>query len=108
MSDTNSANSNRVPFFYDVTLRDGNQALAKPWNNEEKEKVFLQLLRLGVQGIEVGFAAASDMDFESCKGIAKLTASMAADGDEASKNVVVASLARANKTDIERAWEAVQ
>ncbi|HHX14534.1 MAG TPA: 2-isopropylmalate synthase [Fibrobacter sp.] len=108
MSDTNSANSNRVPFFYDVTLRDGNQALAKPWNNEEKEKVYLQLLRLGVQGIEVGFAAASDMDFESCKGIAKLTASMAADGDEASKNVVVASLARANKTDIERAWEAVQ
>src|SRR5690554_2350971 len=95
-----------IPFFYDVTLRDGNQALAKPWNNAEKEKVFLQLLKLGVQGVEVGFAAASDMDFESCKGIAQLTASMAEKGDVAAQNVVVASLARANKVDIQRAFEA--
>ena len=97
-----------IPFFYDVTLRDGNQALAKPWNNAEKEKVFLQLLKLGVQGVEVGFAAASDMDFESCKGIAQLTASMAEKGDVAAQNVVVASLARANKVDIQRAFEAIQ
>ena len=30
----------RKPFFYDVTLRDGNQALKKPWNTKEKEAVF--------------------------------------------------------------------
>ena len=24
------------PFFYDITLRDGNQSLKKPWNIEEK------------------------------------------------------------------------
>ena len=107
MSSSN-VKADRVPFFYDVTLRDGNQALAKPWNNEEKEKVYLQLLKLGVQGVEVGFAAASDMDFESCKGIAQLTASMASAGDVSAQKVVVASLARANKVDIERAWEAVQ
>ncbi|MDR1759725.1 MAG: 2-isopropylmalate synthase [Fibrobacter sp.] len=98
----------RVPFFYDVTLRDGNQALPKPWNNAEKEEVFLQLLRLGVQGIEVGFAAASDMDFESCKGIAELTAKLAASGDEAAQKVVVASLARCNEADIQKAWDAIQ
>ena len=53
----------RRPFFYDVTLRDGNQALRNPWNVDEKEKVFRQLLKLGVQGIEVGYAGASEMDF---------------------------------------------
>lgn len=98
----------RKPFFYDVTLRDGNQALPKPWNNAQKEDVFLQLLKLGVQGVEVGFAAASEMDFESCKGIAKLTARMAEEGDEAASKVVVASLARCNPADIQRAWEAIQ
>jgi len=98
----------RVPFFYDVTLRDGNQALAQPWNNAQKEEVYLQLLKLGVQGVEIGFAAASDMDFESCMGIAKLTASMAKNGDESAQKVVVASLARCNRADIQRAWDAVQ
>ena len=28
---------NRQPFFYDITLRDGNQSLKKPWNLKEKE-----------------------------------------------------------------------
>ncbi len=51
------------PFFYDITLRDGNQALRKPWNTEEKEIIFNKLIELGVQGIEVGFSGASDMDF---------------------------------------------
>ena len=49
----------RQPFFYDVTLRDGNQALPKPWNNAQKKDVYLQLLKLGVQGAEVGFPASS-------------------------------------------------
>ena len=75
MKDTVTPIEKRVPFFYDVTLRDGNQALAQPWNNAQKEEVYLQLLKLGVQGVEVGFAAASDMEFGSCMGIAKLTAS---------------------------------
>jgi len=99
---------NRKPFFYDVTLRDGNQALATPWNNAQKETVYRQLLRLGVQGAEVGFASASDMDFESCMGLAKLTAELAANGDVSAQNIVVASLARANKNDIQRAWDAIQ
>jgi 2-isopropylmalate synthase len=57
---------NRKPFFYDVTLRDGNQALARPWNTEEKTRVFDQLIRLGVQGIEViaGLARAVKRDIE--------------------------------------------
>jgi len=57
----------RKPFFYDVTLRDGNQALRNPWNLEEKEKVFHQLIKLGVPGIEVSYPGASDMDFEAAQ-----------------------------------------
>jgi 2-isopropylmalate synthase len=87
----------RRPFFYDVTLRDGNQALRNPWDLHEKEKVFRQLLKLGVQGIEVGYAGASDMDFESVVHLARL----------APKDVVVASLARAVPRDIEMAGKAI-
>jgi 2-isopropylmalate synthase len=88
----------RRPFFYDVTLRDGNQALRHPWNLHEKEKVFRQLLKLGVQGIEAGYAGASDMDFGAVSHLAKL-----APGD-----VVFSSLARAVPRDIERAAAAAR
>ncbi len=88
----------RRPFFYDVTLRDGNQALRHPWNLEEKERVFRRLLALGVQGIEVGYAGAAEMDFEACAHLAKI----------APEDVVISSLARAVPRDIERAWEAVR
>jgi len=95
---TPASAQSRRPFFYDVTLRDGNQALRQPWNLEEKERVFAQLLKLGVQGIEIGFAGASDMDFAACEYLAK----------KAPDDVVISSLARAVPRDIERAWEAVK
>jgi 2-isopropylmalate synthase len=88
----------KKPFFYDITLRDANQALAKPWNKEEKEIVFKQLLKLGVQAVEVGFPIASEMDFESCRHLAGL----------ATKDVVISALARAKKEDIQKAWEAIK
>ncbi len=88
----------KAPFFYDVTLRDGNQALARPWNTQEKERVFDQLVKLGVDGIEVGFAGASDMDFEACEYLAK----------KAPDHVVISGLARAVKQDILKVYEAVK
>jgi len=89
---------NKKPFFYDITLRDANQALAKPWNKEEKEVVFNQLLKLGVQAVEVGFPIASEMDFESCQSLARI----------APENVVISALARAKNTDIQKAWDAIK
>ena len=59
-------NINRQPFFYDITLRDGNQSLKKPWSLPEKEVVFKRLLDLNVQAVEVGFPNSSEMDFEAC------------------------------------------
>lgn len=88
----------KQPFFYDVTLRDGNQALKKPWNTQEKEIIFNKLIELGVQGIEVGFSGASDMDFEACKYLA----------DRAPENVVISGLARAVKIDIDKVAQAIK
>lgn len=98
----------RAPFFYDVTLRDGNQALANPWNTQQKEQVFRQLLKLGVQGVEVGFAGASEMDFEASEYLARLTNRLAQQGNQAAQNVVISGLARAVPLDIDRVWAAIQ
>ena len=85
----------RQPFFYDITLRDGNQSLKKPWNLKEKEFIFSKLLSLGVQAVEAGFPAASDMDYEAVKRLAEIAPS----------NLVVSGLARAVESDIKTAIE---
>ncbi|TGK15637.1 2-isopropylmalate synthase [Leptospira fluminis] len=86
-----------TPFFMDVTLRDGNQALRKPWNLREKEIIFQQLLKLNVQGIEVGFASAGSQDFEACSHLSRL----------APDRVVISSLSRAVEEEIELSWKAI-
>lgn len=82
---------------FDTTLRDGEQSPGCSMNIEEKVQVAKQLEKLGVDIIEAGFAIASDGDFEAIKAIAKVI-----------KKSVVASLARATKIDIDRAYEAVK
>ncbi len=89
---------NRQPFFFDITLRDGNQSLKKPWNLSEKELIFNNLIELGVQAVEVGFAAASDMDFQAVNHLATI----------APENMVICSLARTVENDILRAVEALK
>lgn len=86
------------PFFMDVTLRDGNQALRKPWNLDQKETIFKQLLKLGVQGIEVGFASSNDQEFEACSYLSSI----------APENVVISSLSRAVEKEIEISWKAIK
>ena len=87
----------RQPFFYDITLRDGNQSLKKPWNLKEKEFIFDKLVKFGVQAVEAGFPAASDMDFEAVKRLAQI----------ADDNLVISGLARAVEHDIETAVNAI-
>ncbi len=87
----------KQPFFYDITLRDGNQSLKKPWSLPEKEIIFKRLLELNVQAVEVGFANSSEMDFEACKYLASI----------APENLVVSSLARCVESDITSAVKAL-
>lgn len=98
MTEKNITINQRQPFFYDITLRDGNQSLKKPWNTFEKELIFNHLVELGIQGVEVGFAAASEMDFEACSRLASI----------APDNVVISALARTLENDITKAAEAIK
>ena len=54
----------KAPIWCSVDLRDGNQALIEPMNVEEKMEMFRLLLKLGFKEIEVGFPAASQIEFD--------------------------------------------
>lgn len=84
-------------YIFDTTLRDGEQSPGCSMNFTEKIRMARQLERLQVDVIEAGFPIASEGDFESVKEIAKQI-----------RTVTIAGLSRANKGDIDRAWEALK
>jgi len=54
----------KAPIWCSVDLRDGNQALIEPMVVEEKMEFFNLLVKLGFKEIEVGFPAASQIEFD--------------------------------------------
>jgi 2-isopropylmalate synthase len=54
----------KAPVWCSVDLRDGNQALIDPMLVDEKIELFLYLIKLGFREIEVGFPAASQIEFD--------------------------------------------
>ena len=98
--------SNYVRIF-DTTLRDGEQSPGATMTSAEKLEVAHNLARLGVDIIEAGFPAASPDDLEAVRRIA-LEVGNPANAESDAKIPVIAGLARANKPDIDKAWEAVQ
>ena len=84
-------------YIFDTTLRDGEQSPGVSLNVNEKIEIARQLTRLGVDIIEAGFPVASPGDFAAVK----ITAAEV-------KGATIAALARANREDIDRAWEAVR
>lgn len=52
------------PVWCSVDLRDGNQALIEPMDAARKRRMFATLVKIGFKEIEVGFPAASQMDFD--------------------------------------------
>lgn len=53
-----------APIWLSTDLRDGNQALFEPMNGERKMRLFKELVRIGFKEIEVGFPAASQIDYD--------------------------------------------
>lgn len=103
------AHGTRVVVF-DTTLRDGEQSPGATMNTQEKLDIAQQLARLGVDIMEAGFPAASPGDLDAVRQIANTVGRQPrvnANG-EVYAPPSVAGLARANKNDIDRAWEAVQ
>lgn len=54
----------KAPVWCSVDLRDGNQALIEPMVVEEKIEMFNMLVKLGFKEIEVGFPAASQIEYD--------------------------------------------
>ena len=54
----------KAPRWLSTDLRDGNQALIDPMTPDRKRKMFDLLVGLGFKEIEVGFPAASQVDFD--------------------------------------------
>jgi len=86
---------------FDTTLRDGEQSPGATLNIEEKLDIAGQLAKMGVDIIEAGFPIASPGDYEAVRRVAD-EVGRAADAP------VIAGLARCNKADIDRAWDAVR
>ena len=82
-------------YFFDTTLRDGEQTHGIVFNVNEKLEIARSLDNLGIDVIEAGFPVVSEGDFLACKEIGKL-----------GLKAEIAGLARLNQKDIDRAVEA--
>jgi 2-isopropylmalate synthase len=98
--------SNYVKIF-DTTLRDGEQSPGATMTSAEKLEVARSLARMGVDIIEAGFPAASPDDLEAVRRIA-VEVGNPPKGESDARVPTIAGLARANKPDIDKAWEAVK
>ena len=97
--------SNNYVRIFDTTLRDGEQSPGASLTSTEKLEIARQLSKLGVDIIEAGFPAASPDDLAAVKQIAQEVGSAR---DENARVPIIAGLARANKNDIDKCWEAVK
>jgi 2-isopropylmalate synthase len=84
-------------YFFDTTLRDGEQSPGCSMTRDEKLTLAHGLADLGVDILEAGFAVSSEGDFNSITDIAR-----------AVRGPRIASLARARKQDIELAARSVE
>ncbi|WP_295718175.1 2-isopropylmalate synthase [uncultured Halovibrio sp.] len=89
----------KAPTYSAVDLRDGNQALVKPMNIAQKQRLFDLLVKLGYKQIEIGFPAASQPDFDFCR---KLISE-----DRIPEDVSIQILTQARPDLIKRSFEAL-
>ena len=87
---------NRV-YFFDTTLRDGEQTPGVSLQTPEKIEIAKGLVRLGIDVIEAGFPAASPGDFDAVQTIAREV-----------KGATICGLARANEKDVQKVADALK
>lgn len=90
----------KAPIWCSVDLRDGNQALIEPMNVDEKMEMFDLLIKLGFKEIEIGFPAASQIEFDFLR---KLVAE-----NKIPDDVKVQVLTQCRENLIDRTFEAIQ
>lgn len=90
----------KAPLWCAVDLRDGNQALVKPMNVQQKQNLFDLLVKCGFKQIEIGFPAASQPDFEFCRKLIE--------ENRIPDDVTIQVLTQARPELIARTYEALQ
>ncbi len=95
---------------FDTTLRDGEQSPGATLNITEKLDIAHQLARLGVDIMEAGFPAASPGDLGAVQQIASSVGRAVRIDKEGKPSAppIIAGLARANRNDIDKAWDGVK
>ncbi|WP_028492315.1 2-isopropylmalate synthase [Thioalkalivibrio sp. ALE19] len=89
-----------APRFSAVDLRDGNQALVHPMSVEQKMRFFEVLVDIGLKEIEIGFPAASQIDFDFTRRLV--------DEQRIPEGVYVQVLTQAREDLIARTFEALE
>lgn len=95
-----NATIEKAPVWCSVDLRDGNQALIEPMVVEEKIELFSFLVKLGFKEIEVGFPAASQIEFDFLRQLV--------DRKLIPEGVKVQVLTQCREELIERTFEAIE
>ena len=90
----------QAPRFCAVDLRDGNQALVKPMNVNQKQRLFDLLVKLGFKEIEIGFPSASEPDYDFCRQLIEQ--------DRVPDDVTIQILTQARPELIARSFEALK
>src|ERR1017187_3079016 len=88
-------------YFFDTTLRDGEQSPGCTMHRGEKLRLAHQIAALGVDILEAGFAIASEGDSESIRLIAR-------EGGSSANAPIIASLARCKREDVVAAARSVE
>ncbi len=91
---------------FDTTLRDGEQSPGATLTSTEKLDIARMLARLGVDVMEAGFPAASPDDLEAVRQIALEVGNK--EPMPGRQPPIICGLARATRSDIDKAWEAVR
>ena len=90
----------KAPVWCSVDLRDGNQALIDPMVVEEKIEMFQFLIKLGFKEIEIGFPAASQIEYDFLRQLV--------DRRLIPDDVVVQVLTQCREELIDRTFEAIE
>lgn len=90
----------KAPIWCSVDLRDGNQALIDPMIVQEKVEFFNYLIKLGFKEIEIGFPAASQIEFDFLRQLV--------DRRMIPDDVVVQVLTQCREELIDRTFESIE
>ncbi len=90
----------KAPIWCSVDLRDGNQALIDPMVVSEKIEMFNMLVKMGFKEIEIGFPAASQIEFDFLRQLVERKL--------IPDDVRVQVLSQCREEQIERTFESIQ